>query len=319
MSARLFVGEDRIDAGVEAGIDSVLAEGRGFAYGDGVFETMRAIGGSIPWWPGHRARLALGAARLRIPLPSSERLDTELHDWLSVHRDAVIKLILTRGSGGRGYAPVLDAPPVWMLTASALPQRTRPGGLHLRWCDTRLSRQPLLAGIKHCNRLEQILARSEWSDPEIDDGLMLDTEDHVVAATAANLFVLREGHWSTSPVDHCGIAGVCRRWALRAFAANERRLRRDEVETADALILCNAVRGILPVARLGDRVWTPHPAVEDGRRRLAAVHPAFQPLVFQQHAVEQHVFDQDAVEQHAVEHHAVEKPAFHALSNEDAP
>lgn len=271
MSTRLFVGEERI----EDGIDTVLAEGRGVAYGDGVFETMRAVGGSIPWWPGHRVRLAMGAARLRIPLPSPERLETELHDWLSQHRDAVIKLIVTRGSGGRGYMPVPQAAPVWLLIASALPPPLRPGGLVLRWCDTRLSRQPLLAGIKHCNRLEQILARAEWSDSGIDEGLMLDTEGNVIAATAANLFVLREGHWWTPQLDHCGIAGVCRSWALRAFAASERRLGADEVETADAVVLCNAVRGILPVARLGDRAWAPHPAVDDARRRIAAAHPAF--------------------------------------------
>lgn len=271
MSARLFVGETRI----EDHTDAVLAEGRGVGYGDGIFETMRAIGGSIPWWPGHRARLALGAARLRIVLPSPECIDSELHDWLSLHRDAVIKLIVTRGSGGRGYTPMPQAPPVWMLIASSLPPPLRPGGLVLRWCDTRLSRQPLLAGIKHCNRLEQILARTEWSDADIDDGLMRDTEGDVVAATAANLFVLREGHWWTPPLDHCGIAGVCRSWALRAFAAGARRLTAEEVETADAVVLCNAVRGILPVARLGDRVWAPHPAVDDARRRLAAAHPAF--------------------------------------------
>lgn len=271
MSARLFVGETRI----EDHTDAVLAEGRGVGYGDGIFETMRATGGSIPWWPGHRARLALGAARLRIVLPSPECIDSELHDWLSLHRDAVIKLIVTRGSGGRGYTPMPQAPPVWMLIASSLPPPLRPGGLVLRWCDTRLSRQPLLAGIKHCNRLEQILARTEWSDADIDDGLMRDTEGDVVAATAANLFVLREGHWWTPPLDHCGIAGVCRSWALRAFAAGARRLTAEEVETADAVVLCNAVRGILPVARLGDRVWAPHPAVDDARRRLAAAHPAF--------------------------------------------
>jgi 4-amino-4-deoxychorismate lyase len=104
---------------------------------------------------------------------------------------------------------------------------------------------------------------------------MLDTEGDVIAATAANLFVLREGRWWTPPVDRCGIAGVCRSWVLRAFAAGERRLRREEVESADALVLCNAVRGILPVARLDARVWAPQPAVADVRRRLVAANPAF--------------------------------------------
>lgn len=272
MSARLFVGDARVE---DAASDAVLVEGRGFAYGDGVFETMRAVGGSIPWWPGHRARLALGAARLRIPLPAAECMETELHDWLSRHRDGVIKLILTRGSGGRGYTSALDVPPVWALLVFAPPPRPRPGGLVLRWCETRLAQQPLLAGIKHGNRLEQIMARAEWSDPDIDEGLMRDTDGHVVAATAANLFVRSEGRWWTPPVDRCGIAGVCRSWALRVFAAGERRLTMAAVESAEALVLCNAVRGILPVARLGDRTWASHPAVADARRRLAAAHPAF--------------------------------------------
>lgn len=271
MSARLFVGEAR----VEDGIDAVLAEGRGFAYGDGVFETMRAIDGSIPWWPAHRARLALGASRLRIQLPSIERLDRELHDWRSLHRDAVIKLVVSRGSSGRGYAPAPNVPPVWVLIAAPLPVPSRPGGLVLRWCDTRLSRQPLLAGIKHCNRLEQIMARAECSDPAIDEGLMRDTEGGVIAATNANLFVLREGRWWTPPLDHCGVAGICRGWALQSLAAGERQLGVDDVETADAVVLCNAVRGILPVARLGERVWSPHSAVDEARRRLAVAHPAF--------------------------------------------
>jgi 4-amino-4-deoxychorismate lyase len=271
VSVRLFVGDLRM----EAGTDAMLAEGRGIAYGDGVFETMRAVDGTIPWWPAHRTRLASGAARLGIALPSESCIDAELHDWLSQHRDAVIKLIVTRGSGGRGYAPTTGAAPIWMLTASALPASTRPGGLNLRWCDTRLSLQPLLAGIKHCNRLEQVLARAEWDDTRIDEGLMLDTGGDVIAATAANLFVLRDGRWWTPPVDRCGIAGVCRGWALRTWGASERRLNAGEVETADAVVLCNAVRGILPVARLGDRVWSPHPAIAEAQRSLAVAHPGF--------------------------------------------
>lgn len=269
--AWLFAGDARIDGGA----DDVLIAGRGFAYGDGVFETMRAHGGTVAWWPGHRARLALGAARLRIPMPPAEGMADALQTFAATHRDAVVKLIITRGSGGRGYSPALDAPPLWALIAFAPPPPPPASGLVLRWCETRLARQPLLAGIKHCNRLEQILARAEWQDPAIHEGLMLDTEGDVIAATAANLFVLREGRWWTPPVDLCGIAGVCRSWALRAFAAGERRLRREDVESADALVLCNAVRGILPVARLGAREWAPHPSVTEARRRLAAANPAF--------------------------------------------
>lgn len=271
MSVRIFVGDNCIDAHA----DVLLAEGRGPAYGDGVFETMRVTGGCVPWWPGHVARMVLGAERLRITLPSTGALETALNDGLRGHREGVLKLMVTRGTGGRGYGVLPTAPPVWWLMPSSSPLPSRPGGLHLRWCDTRLAQQPLLAGIKHCNRLEQVLARAEWTTPDIDEGLMRDTAGDVVAATAANLFVLRDGRWWTPPVDRCGIAGVCRSWALRDLGAGERRLGVKDVETADAVILTNAVRGILPVARLGERVWSSHPMVAAARRRLAAAHPAF--------------------------------------------
>lgn len=279
---RLFIGDVAGDAAADASQASRLAEGRGFAYGDGVFETMRAVGGAIPWWPAHRARLQTGAMRLGIAPPSDAVLDREVADFAMRHADATIKLILTRGSGGRGYAPSFDAPPVWTLIAAPLPPSPRAGGLVLRWCDTRLALQPALAGLKHCNRLEQVLARAEWAaagvDPaEVDEGLMRDTDGHVVCATAANLFVWRDGRWTTPPVDRCGIAGICRGWLLDALDADVAPLSVAEVEDAGALLLCNALRGILPVARLGARAWAPHPAVAEARRRLAAAHPAFVP------------------------------------------
>jgi 4-amino-4-deoxychorismate lyase len=120
-----------------------------------------------------------------------------------------------------------------------------------------------------------VLARAEWLPGEADEGLMRDADGYVVCATSANVFVLREGRWWTPPVDRCGIAGVCRSWVVRALAAGERRLAVEDVETADAVILSNAVRGILPVSRVGEVALAPHPAVADARRRLALAHPAF--------------------------------------------
>lgn len=271
MNVRLFVGE----ASADAAQATTLAEGRGLAYGDGLFETMRAIGGRIPWWPAHRARLLAGATRLGIAPPSAAMLECEVADFAMRHADAAIKLILTRGSGGRGYAPSPDAAPVWLLQAASLPPTMRPDGLVVRWCETRLALQPALAGLKHCNRLEQVLARAEWQDAGIDEGLMRDTEGRVVCATAANLFALRDGRWSTPPVDRCGVAGVCRSRLIDALGAGVAPLSVEDVESADALLLCNALRGILPVARLGGRVWAPHPAVAEAQRLLAAAHPAF--------------------------------------------
>ena len=137
-----------------------------------------------------------------------------------------------------------------------------------------------LAGLKHCNRLEQVLARLEWqaedtTDGDADEGLMRSTEGDVVSATAANLFVLHGRRWRTPLLDRCGVAGTCRRWLLDHFDIETGRLSVTDIETADAVVLTNAVRGILPVARLGKRRWSPHPALAEWHDRLGRSHAAF--------------------------------------------
>lgn len=267
MTRRIFLGDSLVDA--------IPAGDRGLAYGDGLFETMRIHGGQVPWWDAHWTRLGRGAASLRLRLPDRARVETQVAAICADVPDGVLKLIVTRGSGGRGYAMPIDSVPLWTLSLHPTPPSARAGGLHLRWCTTRLAIQPALAGIKHCNRLEQVLARGEWSDPLVDEGLLLDAEGNVVSAVAANLLTLRDGGWWTPPVDRCGVAGVCRAWLRASIGVGEARMSVQDIDTADAVVLCNAVRGILPVARLGDRAWPAHPAVRALRQRLAAAHPAF--------------------------------------------
>ena len=265
----------QVDVGDEV---ATSADDRGLAYGDGLFETMRAHAGTVPWWPAHWRRLLHGAQRLRIPVPAEAEVVRQVSTLLQ-GGEGVVKLLLTRGAGGRGYVPPPEPAPTCIVSHHPVPVST-PGGLMLRWCDTRLAEQPALAGIKHCNRLEQVLARLEWTAPggpmpDAHDGLMRSTSGDVVCATAANVFALIDGQWRTPPVDRCGVAGVCREWALARLDARIGILSPQQVETADAVFLCNAVRGILPVARLGDRRWLPHPRVVDARRALALDHPAF--------------------------------------------
>ena len=271
---RIFVGSQRVA--------SVPTDDRGLAYGDGLFETMRAHRGGVHWWHRHWTRLTAGADRLQLALPGETLVRAEAESLLAGGVDGggrgggVLKLLVTRGSGGRGYTLPAPQVPTWLLSLHPLPAPPATG-LVLRWCDTRLAVQPLLAGLKHCNRLEQVLARAEVHTDGADEGLMRSTEGDVVCATAANFFVLRDGRWLTPRVDRCGIAGVCRQWATGATGATETRLDVTDVEAADAVFLCNAVRGILPVVRLGARTWAPHPQVAALQQRLAAEHPAFAP------------------------------------------
>ena len=225
-------------------------------------------------------------AMLEVTLPDLSRMDANVQAQVREEAtalfddggDGVLKLLLSRGGAGRGYTAVSDAAPIWMVSRHSLPPALpsdKRAGLILHWCATWLAPQPLLAGIKHCNRLEQILARAECDDAGADEGLVCDHDGMVVSATAANVFVWRDGRWWTPPVDRCGVAGVCRSRLIPSLDAIEAHLSTEDVEGAEAVFLCNAVRGILAVAQLGARTWPSHRAIDDARRQLARIHPGF--------------------------------------------
>ena len=253
----------------------ITASNRGLHYGDGLFETMRVHGGALPLWPQHLARLREGAERLGITLPEVAFLEAQITALAAGVDAGVLKLLLTRGDGGRGYAPPDDALPVWQLGLHPLPPAARTG-LHLQVCQTRLAIQPALAGIKHCNRLEQVLARREVVLAGGDEGLMQDGDGRVVSATAANLLVFREGRWLTPSVQRCGVAGVLRGRLLAQDWVTIAEVSLGDVESSDALALCNAVRGILPVLSLEARHWAPHPAITQLQGHLAMAYPMFE-------------------------------------------
>ena len=266
MTATCFVGDARVDG--------VSTANRGLHYGDGLFETMRVHEGGVPLLERHLSRLRDGARRLGIAMPGADVLAAQIDAHVAGCEGGVLKLLLARGEGGRGYAPMADALPFWMLSLHPLPQ-LRVGGLRIGWCGIRSAIQPALAGIKHCNRLEQVLARAEIEAAGHDEGLLQDMDGRVVFATSANLLLLRGGRWTTPPVERCGVAGVLRGWLLDAGLVDIAESGRDEVDSADALAQCNAVRGILPVASLGARTWVPHPALDELQDRLAMAYPMF--------------------------------------------
>lgn len=270
--------------------DRLPLDDRGLAYGDGLFETIRFVAGQAPLWRGHMARLARGGRRLRLALPGPDELIAQAGQ-LAGGDDCLVKIILCR-RGGRGYAPAsvampapagaadrLAADPVRCIVArQPLPQvpgRTYARGLRLRWCRLRLAVQPALAGLKHLNRLEQVLARSEWRDPQIDEGLLCDAGGRVVSALSANLFLVRDGRLLTPRLHRCGVAGVARSWLLararRWLPVAETDIDPAQVDSAEEVFLSNAVRGVMPVAQLGRRRWQPGPVTRRLGYTLAAL------------------------------------------------
>jgi len=256
-------------------VDHVAADDRGLNYGDGLFETILVHHGQPVWWREHWQRLERGARVLGIVLPDEARVRREADALMAAQARAVLKLVLTRGRGGRGYSTSSEPVPTTILSLHTAPEPA-PAAIDLRWCETTLAIQPRLAGIKHLNRLENVLARAEWRDPAIFEGLLRDSTGRVISATAANLFVRIDGVWRTPALDNCGIAGIARGWLLDTLpGVDVTVMGRESIENAEALFLCNAVRGILPVGGLGAQRWRPDAATTDLRRRLAAAQPAF--------------------------------------------
>ncbi len=257
----------------ETPIAMLSAMDRGLNYGDGLFETLLAVNGTIPWWKEHWQRLSLGAERLGIVLPAEDILANAAHKLL-VQQRQVLKIVVTRGVSGRGYTPG-DGPATTVLSTHPVPGRSA-RGLHLHWCNTPVSENTALAGIKHLNRLDNVLARAECQKHGKDEGLMCDSQGRVVCATAANIFICQSGVWSTPPIESSGIAGIARARLLGILSdARIDPLRRTQVESAQAVVLCNAVRGIMAVERIGEHRFPVHPEAAELERQFKALNPAF--------------------------------------------
>lgn len=241
----------------------VSAQDRGLLYGDGLFETIRFVGGVAPLWPRHMRRLTWGCGRLRLPAPDPALLWQEAATVTRGMAETVVRITLTRGTGTRGYAMPAD-PCVTRIVAAfpvpALDAATYRDGLRLHLCETRLAEQPLLAGIKHLNRLEQVLARAEWNDPAIAEGLQCDLHGNAISATSANLFAVVDGVPVTPALERCGVAGTLRAELLETLPRVEvRDLPLAECLRASELFLSSSVRGILPVQAVAGKVFAPGP------------------------------------------------------------
>lgn len=254
--------------------DVLPALDRGLAYGDGLFETVRFVDGVAPLWLRHMERLSNSCARLLLPVPDVESLLAEAVQVAQGWAQAVVRITVTRGLGERGYAlPAVMQPhrvvagfaaPAWAADIYAL-------GVRLGVCDIRLAEQPRLAGMKHLNRLEQVLARAEWSDPAVADGLLCDTSGRVVSTTMANLFAVIDGGLVTPSLERCGVAGVARAEILTTQAVQIRDIALDELCHASELFLSSSVRGILPVQAVADTVYVPGPATRAMQRHWRAL------------------------------------------------
>ena len=235
---------------------------RGLAYGDGLFETIKVKAGQAALLERHLARLQEGCQRLNIPC-NMPLLRRELNNFMQQLGQGVCKLIITRGVGQRGYAAPAPCYPQRILQASPLPQWPAANwqqGIQLFACQLRLSSQPALAGLKHLNRLEQVLARAEWSDSAYAEGLLMDQQGRVVDGVFSNIFIVQNQQVLTPGLTRCGVAGVMRAELLaRATAAGlpvqVADITLQQLLEADEVFTSNSLYGILPVRKYAAQCW----------------------------------------------------------------
>jgi 4-amino-4-deoxychorismate lyase len=250
---------------------------RGLQYGDGLFETIKIQNGQPRFISQHYQRLQHGCARLLIPCPTLELLQAEIQALVNSETQGVVKIIITRGSGGRGYRQPEQLAPTRILSLHPLPDYPvayQNQGITARFCQLRLGLSPALAGIKHLNRLEQVLARAEWQDfAAVQEGVLMDIHARVIEGTMSNLFMLKNHVLYTAPLNFSGVAGVVRNFILQQARAEgmdvqEQFFSQDFLLAADEIFFCNAIIGIWPVKQLAEQRYSVGPVAQYFRQCL---------------------------------------------------
>ena len=253
--------------------DTHSVRDRGLAYGDGLFETVAIKQGQPLLWDLHWNRLTSGCARLKIACPSEDLLLSEFRHVLNQVEPAeqeqcVVKVIITRGVGTRGYRINENANITRIIMHNSWPDYPSENfrdGVDCIICDTRLSSQPLLAGIKHLNRLEQVLARMEWHADHIAEGIMLDQLDHVIEGTMSNVFFVTATAGLVTPIlSNCGIEGVQRNNVINIaqqleIPVSETEISSGQLHEYTEAFLTNSLIGIWPVRKIGNHSYEPGP------------------------------------------------------------
>ncbi|MBU3022723.1 aminodeoxychorismate lyase [Aestuariibacter sp. A3R04] len=227
---------------------------RALQYGDGLFTTAVVQNGAIALWDFHKQRLLSDSHRLMIDI-NGEKLEVEAFQQAKALKNGVLKIHLSAGTGGRGYQRAEDTVPTVTYSYHQIPSHYagwRKNGIEISVSPVQLGVQPLLAGIKHLNRLEQVLVKQQLT---FDDAIVTSIDGYVIEASASNVFWYANGTWYTPALTKCGVEGVFRRFITAYFetkgqAAEVGNYFLSDVFVADALFLCNALMEIVPVRSL---------------------------------------------------------------------
>lgn len=240
--------------------DELPADDRGLQFGDGLFETMAVVDGRPVFLDKHLDRLGRGASALGLPEPDAERLAAEAQHLTHATGHGVLKILYTAGSGGRGYGRPEPVQPRRILSLHAAPSHPAErwhSGIRVTVSRVRLAHQPAVAGIKHLNRLEQVLARRQSDQAGVAEGLMRDQYGHFIEATMSNLFLVIGGEVRTPFLESCGVVGIMRNAIMahlvdQGFEAEEELVDDADLGRASEVFLCNSINGVWPVTHVDD-------------------------------------------------------------------
>jgi 4-amino-4-deoxychorismate lyase len=266
--------------GAEA--DTIPATDRGIAYGDGVFRTLCVENGTPRHWQRQYAKLEADCRALGIACPAMHTLRADLAMVENSGLDQAVKIIVTRGSAARGYRIPVSPQITRVVQSGPLPRypaEYAASGVKVHACRLRLGAQPALAGVKHLNRLEQVLARAEWSDESVAEGLLCDRDGWVIGGTMTNIFISEQGRLVTPDLASSGVAGVTRDRVMDAARRNGaactvERVPHDRVLAADEVMLVNSLAGLWRVREYSGRLWNPGPVATQVKRWLDEEEPA---------------------------------------------
>lgn len=241
---------------------------RGLDYGDGLFETLLLHYGSPLFTELHMERMARGLRVLALPDcldTARQQLDRAANFAAQKHWPwSALRLSITRGPGPRGYAPSIESKPRVIIYVTCLDRDCGQIDTAATLCvaNLRLSTQPLLAHIKHLNRLEQVLAAAEAQAQNADECIILDQTDHLNSVAAGNLFLVCRGELLTPELVNCGVLGTRRRQIMEKWApaiglnVREVRLRLSDLQSAEEVFYSNSLLTVRPVARISKQFWS---------------------------------------------------------------
>lgn len=246
--------------GVEADVISVMD--RGLAYGDGFFETFYCIDGLLQNWIFHWERMKRSAGVLKMDLPSETEFLCDFDALKNLEnrteRDFVVKIIVTRGVGGRGYSIQGADSANRIIFSSQMPdyKSLRSKGMDVSFLNFRLNAEGPVAGLKHLNRIGQVFAKIELDETGNDEGIVCDSDGFVIEGVSSNIFIVSGNEIITPHLQHCGVKGVLRKKVIEtAFDISgakvlEESLKPEDIRSADSIFFTNSLLGVCPVRKL---------------------------------------------------------------------